>query len=353
MTQEHRFIAAEEAQGPFFAGIDLGGTGVKVGVVDDLGRPLSWLSIPTQVERGAEDAAQRMGAAVGEAICRAKLTPTAISRVGLGSPGTMDIPAGRLVKPVNLKGWDDFPIRDRVAHHCGLPVSFVNDADAAAYGEFWTGSGRDFHSMVLFTLGTGIGCGIIVRDMAINGEHSHGGECGHIIINDAEDARMCGCGRRGHLEAYASATAVIRRARELLAAGRATSLTPRLAAGEELTPKMMSEEAEKGDALSMEVILETAGHMGVGCVNLMHTIDPDGVLLGGAMTFGGHASPVGRRFLARIKEEIARRAFPLLAERTVIDFAILGGDAGFIGAAGIARLDHLRDVKPQAANRCC
>ena len=172
-------------------------------MVDDLGRPLYRLSIPTEVEKGPEDAARRMGRAVIEAAGQAGIEPAAIVRVGLGSPGTMDIPSGRLVKPVNLKGWDDFPLRDRVAAHCGLPVTFQNDANAAAYGEFWVGKGRDFHSMVLFTLGTGIGCGIIVGDLAIDGENSHGAECGHIIIDCSENARICGCGQRGHLEAYA------------------------------------------------------------------------------------------------------------------------------------------------------
>jgi glucokinase len=340
MSHTRHFITRAEGQSPFFAGIDLGGTNIKVGVVDDLGRPLSWLSIPTESEKGAEDAARRMGEAVHEAVRKAGLELKDIARVGLGSPGTMDIPAGKLIRPVNFKGWDNFPIRDRVSAHCGVPVTFANDADAAAYGEFWIGSGRDFHSMVLFTLGTGIGCGIILDGHAVGGEHSHGGECGHQVINFAEDARMCGCGRRGHLEAYASATAVIKRMQEVMSNGHPTSLRDRVKAGEALTPKLLATEAEAGDELSMNLILETAAYLGVGIVNLMHTVDPNGVLLGGAMTFGGHESPVGRRFLDRVKEEVRRRAFDLLAERTVIDFATLGGDAGFIGAAGLARLDH-------------
>jgi glucokinase len=342
MSQPRHFIPVEEGAPPFFVGIDLGGTNIKVGVVDDLGRPLSWLTLPTEVQRGPEDAAKRMGAAVSEAVSRAGVEPPAVGRVGLGSPGTMDIPSGRLLKPANLKGWDDFPIRDRVACHCHLPVTFANDADAAAYGEFWVGSGREFHSMVLFTLGTGIGCGIIIGDTIVCGEHSHGAECGHTVIDFHEDARLCACGRRGHLEAYCSATAVVKRTREALAAGRKSALAERLAAGKELTPKLLAVEAELGDELSLDIILETAACLGVGVVNLMHTIDPNGVLLGGAMTFGGHGSEVGRRFLARVQEEVRRRAYAVLAERTSIDFASLGGDAGFIGAAGLARLEHLK-----------
>jgi glucokinase len=320
-----------------------------VGVVDDAGRPMSWLSVPTEAGRGPEDASARMGQAVQEAIRQASLEPSAIARVGLGSPGTMDIPAGMLIEPVNLKGWDHFPIRDRVSHHCGLPVAFINDAAAAAYGEYWVGAGREFHSLVLFTLGTGIGCGIIIGDLSIDGENSHGAECGHLIVDYAQDARLCGCGQPGHLEAYASATALSRRADEILDTRlrEKTSLSNRIRQEQQKPegerrgiPELVAREAEAGDRVAMELILETARYMGIGIVNLMHTIDPNGVLLGGAMTFGGTASPVGREFLERIKQEVRRRAFGVLAERTTIDFATLGGDAGYIGAAGIARVEH-------------
>jgi len=340
MTYTRTFVSKQEAKPPFFVGLDLGGTSIKVGLVDDQGRSLSWHSIPTATEKGPEDAARRMGEAVLKAIADAGLKPEQVGRVGLGSPGTMDIPAGMLINPVNLKGWDNFPIRDRVSHHAGLPVSFTNDAAAAAYGEFWIGSGQDFHSLVLLTLGTGIGCGIIIGDLSIDGENSHGAECGHIIIDCAENARLCGCGQSGHLEAYASATAVIKRTQELLDQGRKTSIADRVKKDGGLTPKLIAEEAEKGDALATEIVMETARYLGIGVVSLMHTIDPNGVLLGGAMTFGGNGTELGRQFLARVKQEVKRRAFPVLAARTGIDFALLGGDAGYIGAAGIARVDY-------------
>jgi glucokinase len=335
-------IRRNEAKPPFFVGIDLGGTNIKVGLVDDLGRTLSHLSIPTLRERGGEDGAQRMGEAARQAIAAAELTPRDVARVGLGTPGTMDIPNGMLLEPVNLPTWRNFPIRDRVAHHTGLPVTYANDAGAAAYGEFWIGSGRQLHSMVFFTLGTGIGCGIIIGDLSIDGEHSHGAECGHIIIDYRDDARMCGCKRRGHLEAYASATSVVKRTQEALDAGRKSTLAGRVEAGSELTPLLVAQEAEAGDSLALQIVLDTARYMGVGAVSLMHTIDPDGVVLGGAMTFGGHESPLGRQFLATVKEEVQRRALPIPAAKTTIDFAQLGGDAGYIGAAGLARLEFRR-----------
>ena len=283
-----------------------------------------------------------MGEAVHRAIREAGLEPAAIVRVGLGSPGGMDIPQGMLTTTINLTGWDNFPIRDRVSHYCRMPVTFENDANAAAYGEYWVGSGRDFQSMVLLTLGTGIGCGIIIGDLVVQGAHSHGGEAGHVIIDPSDEARMCGCGWRGHLEAYASATAVIKRTREALDAGRSSSLTNRLAAGDELTPKLIAEEAEQGDSLSNEIISETARYLGIGTVNVMHVVDPDVVLLGGAMTFGGSENELGRRFLGRVREVVQQLARPIPARDTILDFATLGGDAGYIGAAGVARLEYLK-----------
>jgi glucokinase len=278
-----------------------------------------------------------MGAAVHQAIREAGVP--SVTRVGFASAGPMDLPAGRYTTPINLKGWEDFPIRDRVAYHSGLPVTFENDANAAAYGEFWVGAGRGLASLVLLTLGTGVGCGVILGGRVVRGEHSYGGESGHIILDFTDAARVCGCGRRGCLEAYASATAVIKRTREALSGGRRSSLSARLAAGEKLTPKLIAVEAEAGDEFSLEIVLETARYLGVGVVSLMHMLQPEGVFLGGAMTFGGQESPLGRRFLDRVREEVRRRALPHVARRTSIDLASLGGDAGVIGAAGVARQD--------------
>jgi glucokinase len=340
MTHAKNFIPLDQAQKPFFVGVDLGGTNIKVGLVDDLGRTLAHLSVPTEVRKGVEDGTARMGQAVKKVAADAGLKIADLARVGLGSPGEMDIPTGMLVKPVNLKGWNNYPIRDKLAEQCGVPVTFENDANAAAYGEFWVGSGRDYRSMALLTLGTGIGTGIIIDDVVIQGAHSCGGECGHVIIDCCENARLCGCGKRGHLEAYASATAVIKRTQELLDAGRKSSLKKHLADGGKITPKLVADEAEAGDALSIEIIDETARYLGVGIVNILHTVNPEGVLIGGAMTFGGKKSELGRRFLEKIHAEVRNLALLLPAEKTILDFAALGGDAGYIGAAGVARLAY-------------
>ena len=342
MAEQRTFVARHDAQAPFFVGVDLGGTNVKAGVVDDLGRAMSWLTLPTNSSTGPEDAVRRMGLAVKQATAEAGLTANDIARVGLGSPGTMDIPTGMLLEPPNLPGWENFPLRGRLEHHCGYEVTFANDANAAAYGEFWVGSGRELTSMVLFTLGTGVGGGIVIGDVVVEGHHSTGAECGHIIIDFSPQARLCPCGQPGHLEAYCSAIAVLKRTEEALAEGRPTSLRKRISDGSALTTVLLADEAAAGDLLAEAIIVETARYFCIGVTSLMHVIDPQGVVIGGAMTFGGNETAVGRKFLAEVRAEVGRRAFPVLAASTSIEYARLGGDAGFIGAAGLARLDHRR-----------
>ena len=260
-----------------------------------------------------------------------------IAGVGLGTPGPQNLTTGVILRAGNLPGWDNFPIRDRLAAHCGHDVTYANDATAAAYGEFWVGSGRDYESLILLTLGTGVGGGIIIGDTSIDGAHSHASEFGHIIVDPSDTARTCPFGHRGDLEAYSSATALKARAAEAIEQGAGGALAAAVCAGEELTPILISREAAGGDPLAMELILEAARWLGIGIVTLMHTLDPEAVLIGGAMTFGGEDAAVGKAFIERVRAEVQSRAFPLLAAQTIIRYASLGGDAGSIGAAGLAR----------------
>ena len=343
MPDRTEIISRSEAKSPFFLGIDVGGTGIKFGIVDDNGATLGRSRIETEQEKGPEDACSRMLAESQKLAGQCEVDFKSIVNVGLATPGTMNITAGILLQPHNLPTWWDFPIRDHLKGVLSKPVAFQNDANAAAYGEYWVGSAADFRSMVLFTLGTGVGGGIIFDGKLIDGEHSHGSECGHTYIASGPGARMCGCGRPGHLEAYASARAVVQRTREALLLGRKSSISTRVESGEELTPLLIAEEAERDDRLALEIVMNTAEYLAYGAVNMMHTIDPNAIIFGGAMTFGGDDSDLGRRFLNRIRQEIRMRAFPALAEKTHIDFAQLGGHAGYIGAAGVARAAYLAE----------
>ncbi len=175
MSDNNDKAARGEGKPPYFLGIDLGGTNIKAGVVDDLGKPLSFVHIETQAERGPEVGLDHMETAARNAVEASGLAWDAIELVGLGSPGTMDIHAGLLLNPPNLPGWVNWPIRQKLAERLRKPTVLQNDANAAAYGEYWAGAGRDVETMVLFTLGTGIGCGIVEYGRIIEGRHSHGG----------------------------------------------------------------------------------------------------------------------------------------------------------------------------------
>lgn len=332
-------MSSAEPTAPFFLGIDLGGTNVRAGVVADNGVSLSRSSTRTQALQGPEAGLNNIEKVAREALEQCSLTMDDIAGVGLATPGTMDIPGGILLNPPNLPGWVNVPIRQQVADRLGKSTILQNDANAAAYGEFWVGAGRDAHSLVLWTLGTGIGCGIIIGDMIIQGEHSHGAECGHIII-EMDNGRYCDSGQYGTLEAYASAKSLVKRCEEALAAGRTSIVSDWIAQGEKLSPVLLAKAADQHDELAEELIMDTAKFMGVGTTTLMHTIDPAMILIGGAMTFGRNETALGRRFLQRLKDEVKARAFPVPYENTQIDYASLGGDAGYIGAAGCARLAH-------------
>ncbi len=335
-------------QPPFFVGVDLGGTSIKCGVVDDTGRPLlkKTVDVPTEAARGVDVSLNNMAAGARRAVELSGRQWDEVAAVGLGSPGTMDIPAGMLLDPVNLRGpgWQNCPIRDRLSALVGKPVAFQNDGNAAAYGEFWAGvgasaraSGGSVHSLVLFTLGTGIGCGIIVGDTIIEGRHSHGAECGHFVIcmktEGGPDPRVCGCGRHGCLEAYASATALVKRAKEGLDAGVPTKLRELWEQTDSGDRALLIDNLNKsGDAFCRQLIRETAYYLAVGATNLMHTIDPDMIVFGGGM------SKSGPEFLQWIRDDIQKLAFPAPAQGTQVVYAELGADAGYFGAAGCARL---------------
>ena len=339
MPDPAQFISPSAAQKPLFAGIDVGGTSIKLGLVDDLGRTLAYHSVPTESEAGAEDACRLMAAGIDRLVSDAGVEMSDVVRVGLATPGPIDISTGHIVSPGNLPEWWGFPIQGRLAEMSGLPVRFANDANAAAYGEFWCGAGKDIHSMVLLTLGTGVGGGIVVGDILLEGAHSCGGECGHILIDPSDDAPKDSLEKTGSLEAYCGSYGVTGRAQAAIRAGRDSSLTE-IAKGRELTPLDIAQAAEAGDAMAHEVVMNTARYLGLGIVTLIHAVDPDNVVLGGAMTFGGAGHTLGEEFLQAVIDATRPRLLPPLRDSLQIEFAQLGGDAGYIGAAGLARVEQ-------------
>ena len=328
----------EDAVAPYFWGIDIGGTGIKLGLVDERGDTVAYEKIPTRESEGAAAAVDRIANLVVEVETRLGVAGE-VPQIGLGAPGPMDLPKGLLVAPPQLPSWWGFPIVEALTERVRRPISFLNDANAAAFGEFWIGTGRDSDSMILLTLGTGVGGGIIVDGELVNGVNSFGSECGHILVDPSPTARLCVWGGgRGQLEAYASASAVVGRTRDRLTEGAESSLSGLLGGGDsELTARKVYDAASQGDALALEIVDETAHWLGIGITSLVHALDPGVVTLGGAMNFGGAGCPIGDRFLSGIKDEFKKRTFENVFEGTSIAFATLGADAGYLGLAGYAR----------------
>jgi glucokinase len=345
MTGSKFIITLAEAELPLFVGIDVGGTNIKFGLVENRGQTLAYHSIPTQVERGVDDAVARMCEGVNDLLTKVGAKKEDVARIGLATPGPIDLATGMILRPGNLPTWWDYPIRDKVAEACGVPVRYANDANAAAFGEYWMGAGNDARNMVLLTLGTGVGGGIVLDDYLVEGAHSCGAECGFILIDSRPEARRDTQDLTGTLEGYCGSYGVVGRAVDALQAGRESSLAGVLKSTGEITPLNIADAAEAGDPLAWEVVMDTARYLALGIMTLIHTVDPDSVVLGGAMTFGGAGHPLGEKFIARVRDEVRPRILSALQPTLRIEFARLGGDAGFVGAAGLARVEHRQMAK--------
>lgn len=348
----------------FFLGVDVGGTNIKIGLVDETGQTLGTASISTRAAQPAQQAIDRSAEACRRIAQEAGVAWSDVAAAGLGVPGPMSLPEGCLLDPSNLPGWHNFYAQPALQKALGIPVSFINDANAAALGEAWIGAGAEHRSLALFTLGTGVGGGLITEGHLINGVNSFGSEMGHMIVDSSPDARLCVWGGgRGQLEAFASASAVAAQASRGVRAGVDSSLC-RLqelrssvagnqisheqasdhgsdkdytdTAAQEITAKDVYLAAKAGDGFALELVDEAAFYLGIGVTTAVHLIDPGIVLLGGAMNFGGTSCPIGRRFLKGVIDEFQRRTFDNVAAGTRIDYATLGGDAGYIGAAAFA-----------------
>ena len=318
-----------EHRSPCYLGLDLGGTNVKAGIVDDEGRPLGSIHLPTRAGLGPEAGLETLVAATNRAVEAGGIDWADVAAIGLGAAGTIDAANGRIVEAANLSSWNGFPIASRLRGRLDRPTILVNDANAAAFGEYWAGAGRSTRSLALFTLGTGIGCGIVEDGRVLEGRHGLGGEYGHVTIQ-MDGGRRCSCGRTGHLEAYASATSMVHRASEALETEPDSALRAHSDAGT-LDARAIARAADEGDPLAVRLMAETARYLAIGASTVMHSIDPDLILFGGGMI------AAGRGFLDAIRAEVQVHAFPSAWEHTRIEFASLGGDAGFIGAAGWAR----------------
>ncbi len=311
-----------------FAGIDLGGTNIKVGIFDGQLGLRGKVSISTQVELGAESIVERMGTAVEDVLVQSGLDIGNLVAAGIGSPGVIDIEKGVVIQNANL-GFRDVPLRDMLARRLGRPAVLENDANITCWAEFVAGKGKGCKDMILITLGTGIGGGVVSNGELVHGFENKAAELGHVIIYP--NGRQCGCGQKGCVEAYSSANATAERALEAIRAGGDSSLKKVLDTTGTITCKDVYEHSYRGDKLAREVTDGTAKALGLFCVNLLHFTGPERILFFGGMTGAGDT------LLVPIRRYFQKYIWTIQQENVEIDFASLGDNAGMIGAAALAR----------------
>ena len=304
-------------------GIDLGGTNIAAGVVDEGQHIVAEVSLPTGAERPAEAVVADICRAAEKAMEKAGITAAHCASVGIGSPGTCDSANGVVVRAYNL-GWFNVPVCSMVTARLGLPCHLSNDANCAALAEQVAGAAVGHDNVVLITLGTGVGGGIIIGGKIYDGMRGAGAELGHTLL--VLDGEPCTCGRRGCWEAYSSATALIRQARQA-AAEHPESL---LAGAEEITGKTVFDAADRGDETANAVVDRFCDYLGAGVTNIVNALAPEVILIGGGI------SRQGERLLAPVRRYVEKNCFggkdgaiPIIAA------ARLGNDAGIIGAAAL------------------
>jgi len=313
----------------YLLGIDLGGTNVSVGVVDDTGKVITKHALSLGKPKTRKEVLDSIYGATEETLKRAGMRPERVRAIGIATPGTLDIARGVVVSATNLPEWEDVPLRDLIQKRFGVRTVLENDANAAAWGEYWAGVGKEVSSMVMLTLGTGIGGGIVMGGKVWHGYKDAAAELGHVTIDFR--GRQCACGQLGCLEAYASGESTVRRFLEAVKSGSASNLERVVREHpEQVSSRLIYEEALKGDALSRKIMEETGFYLGVGIVSILHFLNPEMVVLTGGLTGAG---PMLMEPLLRV---VGERAFSRSREDVKIVFARLGVDAGFIGAAGCA-----------------
>ncbi|MGI6238809.1 MAG: ROK family protein [Christensenellales bacterium] len=312
-----------------YVGIDVGGTGLKAGVVDESGAILSKVSCPTKVERGAEPVIADMAQLALRAIDAAALTLADVKAVGIGIPGIQDPRTGRVPFCTNL-GWHDVPLVEWMQRVIDKPIFVGNDATVAGLAESVSGISAGAQNSVFVTLGTGVGGGVVIGGKVFSGSNGVGTEIGHMIT--VAGGEMCTCGNKGCWERYASATAIIRMGAAHIAAHPEGALSQAVGGdAEAITAKHVIDLAKAGDAGCAAIFDEYVYHLCVGLVSIINLFDPEVIALGGGV------SAAGDFLLDAVRNKLPEMIFYKAMPYARIELATLGNDAGIIGAAMLGR----------------
>ena len=311
-------------------GIDLGGTNIKVGVVNESYEIISQSSVKTNLPRPAEGIVEGICEAVDLALEKANLTLADIESVGIGTPGAANRSTGVVLYSNNL-GFDNTPLGKMLSDKLGKEIFVENDANAAAFGEYLAGAGKGYENVLVITLGTGVGGGVIIDGKIYTGFNFCGAELGHTVIE--YNGRPCSCGRKGCFEAYSSATALITATKKAMEQDKDSKLWEITGSPENVDGKTAFDGMRAGDETSKQVVKEYIEDLGCGLTNMVNIFQPQVLLIGGGVCKEGDnlTNPLG--------EIIAREAYCIDPNSsTKLDICRLGNDAGIIGAAFLSRL---------------
>lgn len=314
----------------FYIGIDLGGTNIKAAVVGPEGEILSEASLPTALPRSAQAVCDDIIRAAQQAVENGPCTLDQAAAVGVGCPGTVDDKSGVVLYSNNL-GWENFPIREYLETRLHKPVAVGNDANVAALGEAKAGCAKNAQSAVIITLGTGVGGGVVLDGKLLTGYTGAASEPGHIVVEP--DGVLCSCGRRGCLEAYASATALIRMTKEAMEKDESSSLHAFAAQAGGVTGKVAFDAAQAGDETARQVVRQYIHYLGLGLADLINVFFPEVIGLSGGV------ANQGENLLVPLRKEVENQVFghSYAKKKTRICACTLGYKAGVIGAAMLAQ----------------
>ncbi len=304
----------------FTIGVDLGGTNIAVGLVNEKHEIVARLSTPTNAERPYDEIVKDIALTVIKLIEDNNIPMEEIKYIGLGAPGILDNVNGTITDNSNIH-WENYPIKERLQKYIDKPVFLGNDANVATWAEYLNGCGKNTENFIMLTLGTGVGGGIIINGKLITGSHSIGAEIGHFIFKSG--GNKCGCGNQGCIEAYCSATALIKMALKDLD----EHTDSMIAKAEKVSAKTVIESAKAGDTYGVQLFEEYTDNLAQVLASIINFLDPDVIALGGGVANAGEylLKPVREKMLQYV-------TFPKLTQTKILK-AEMGNDAGIIGAA--------------------
>ncbi len=309
--------------GKYCFGVDLGGTTVKIGLFSPKGEVLEKWEIPTRTENGGTNILPDIADAVQAKMKERGIAREEVIGVGIGVPGPVD-DAGMVYRAVNV-GWGVFNINETLGGLLGVPVKAGNDANVAALGEMWCGGAKGYKDIVLATLGTGIGGGIISNGKIVTGSRGAGGEIGHMhLVDDEPDA--CGCGNHGCFEQYGSASGIVRLAKRRLAVSKEDSVLRSAQEQDALSAKAVFDAVKEGDKVACEIAEEFGAYLGKGFAVIAAVVNPEVFVIGGGVSKAGE---ILFDYIAKNYEKYAFHA----CQNVTFKLATLGNDAGIYGAA--------------------